>query len=236
MAFDIYLYTYTGDPKQVFKTPTQIGNTAISCRPTEDCDVLNPTFILDYKEEYLAANYCYCSLFNKRYYFINDMSVDIGKKIILHCSVDVLNTYSVGIEEGYGCITRASELEGHPWGITYVGDSKFPMTNRRNVETYSFGTSPFVGSSQKILWETYNGIPSQPISIVLNIGDYFYWQKWKYELTGTADSAFAQYVGESLPGPSDTQVHNGTLITIGTYRYKVRVANDYSTLYISHYN
>lgn len=239
MAFYVKLYKNSADPKRVDKTdyltPVSSGD-GIICQPTENCDILNPTFILDYSESYIGANYCYCALFGGRYYFINDMSIDIGKKIVIKCSVDVLHTYRNDIEGAWGCIVRAETIEGNVWGVGPIADEKLPVNSRRNVETIKFGNSPFLGGGDEVLWEVYNGIPKQPQSIVLNIGDYFYWQKWKYEIDGSADSARADIVGESLPGPSDIQVHNGTLITIGGYRYKVRVGSEYTSLYLSPYN
>ena len=181
-----------------------------------------------YSESYIGANYCYCELFGGRYYFINDMSIDIGKKIVISCSVDVLYTYKGDIEGAWGCIIRAETIEGNNWGVGPIADEKLPINSRRNIETIKFGNSPFLGGNDEVLWEVYNGIPK--------IGDYFYWQKWKYEIDGSADSARADIVGESLPGPSDVQVHNGTLITIGNYRYKVRVGSEYTSLYLSPYN
>lgn len=121
MSFNVNFYKTNDDPKVANKAIIAIKQA--SCRPTTTVDILNPVFEVDYDAALLKANYCYCALFGNRYYFINDIKVDIGKKIILYCSVDVLKTYYSQIKECKACITR-SESIGEP---TYVIDNKLPV-------------------------------------------------------------------------------------------------------------
>lgn len=92
--------------------------------------MLAPTFILDYKENYLLANYLYCSTFGGRYYYVEDREIEIGKKIVLHCKVDPLYTWKNGFINCNGTITRSESIGGP----TYVPDSKFPVDPNRKEQ------------------------------------------------------------------------------------------------------
>lgn len=132
MAFELHLYTTSDDPKVVSKELNEIGVATIV--PTQNFDVIHPLFIIDYKENYLTANYCYCPLL-KRYYFINGYNLDIGKKIILDCSIDVLKTYDEQIRNCTACVTR-SESVGGP---TYVVDDRLPVNPEiKEMKTIKF--------------------------------------------------------------------------------------------------
>ena len=92
--------------------------------------MLAPTFILDYKESFLTANYLFCPIFGERYYYIEDREIEIGKKIVLHCKVDPLMSWKTGLLQCKGTITRSESIGGP----TYVPDSKFPIDpNRREI-------------------------------------------------------------------------------------------------------
>lgn len=138
MAFNLTLYTTADDPRKVTKTLTQI--TTVSINPTGSIDILNPVFIINYNASYLAANYCYCAALS-RYYFIDDMSLEIGKQIKIQASVDVLMTYDAQIRECTASIIR-SESVGHP---TYIQDQKLPVhPTKRDYKILAFNPeSPY---------------------------------------------------------------------------------------------
>lgn len=177
MAFTVTLYTCSADRRVVDKSSylTPISNgTNVVCRPTDGVDMLAPTFILDYKESYLTANYLYCSTFGGRYYYVEDREIEIGKKIVLHCKVDPLYTWKNGFINCNGTITRSESIGGP----TYVPDSKFPVDPNRKEQLLmqkGFNQLAFHGegntnrlfyvrmkgdSSQSVIWPT----PPQPIT------------------------------------------------------------------------
>lgn len=109
MAFSAMLYNCSDDPRKAVKTLPE-GIPVASIIPTESCDILNPTFILDYQDSYTTCNYIVVSSpFNRRY-FINDMKISIGKKIEISCAVDVLSTYWNGIKENEVNVVRQENL------------------------------------------------------------------------------------------------------------------------------
>lgn len=92
MAFTIKLYNVSDDPRKLNKTLT--GEAEVTnVRPTDIVDLMNPSFILDYNEGYTTKNYLWAAAPFNRFYFITDMKIDIGKKIVISCSADVLYTY-----------------------------------------------------------------------------------------------------------------------------------------------
>lgn len=112
--------------------------------------MLAPTFILDYKEDYLTANYLYCSTFGGRYYYVEDREIEIGKKIVLHCKVDPLMSWKTNLLQCKGTITRSESIGGP----TYVPDSKFPVDPNRK-ETLTTGKAfrvPLIPALQKLYY------------------------------------------------------------------------------------
>lgn len=119
MAFTINLYNVSDDPRKLNKTlgnPIEVTNV----RPTDIVDLMNPSFILDYNENYTTKNYLYASAPFDRFYFITDMKIDIGKKIVISCAVDVLQTYATNI----GSIT-ADVIRQENKKDVYLADSDF---------------------------------------------------------------------------------------------------------------
>lgn len=98
MAFTITLYNCVNDPRSLNKN-LRDGIETSNVRPTGKVDLLNPTFELDYSAALTTKNYCVVGAPFNRSYFITDMQIDIGKKIIISCDVDVLNTYKEDIKE-----------------------------------------------------------------------------------------------------------------------------------------
>lgn len=131
MSFSATLFDVEDDPRKAEKTLSN-GISVASIVPTEACDILNPTFILNYNSSYTTCNYIVVGAPFNRSYFITDMKIDIGKKIEIDCAVDVLQTYWDSIKECVACVTR-NEGIGEP---TYVPDDKLPLdSNQRELKT-----------------------------------------------------------------------------------------------------
>lgn len=121
MAFSIKLYNVSDDPRKLNKTlgtPTEVTNV----RPTDIVDLMNPSFILDYNENYTTKNYLYASAPFDRYYFITDMQVDIGKKIVISCAIDTLYTYREDIRSITANIVRSESEKEH-----YLPDPEYKI-------------------------------------------------------------------------------------------------------------
>lgn len=93
----------------------------VNAAPTDDLDILAPVIVLDYAAAYLAANYVYIDLF-KRYYYITDRAVTIGKRIVITCAVDVLMSWVQYMGNNDITVTRSQAT-----GITKMPDNKLPI-------------------------------------------------------------------------------------------------------------
>lgn len=151
MAFTLNLYQTNSDPRQVTKELSVVAAN-IQIQPTATLDILNPMIIINYNESYLSANYCYCSLLN-RYYYITSTSLEIGKRIILNCSIDVLHTYSNQIRSCTACVVR-NEGIGKP---TYIPDNQLPIVSGKyHITSQIFPNSP-VGTNRDFVLTTLGG-------------------------------------------------------------------------------
>lgn len=127
----VTLYTSTADPKVVNKSSylTQIGTTSVTITPKASLDILYPVIDINYNSSYLSANYAYISDFG-RYYYINDVTVQIGQIITLSMSVDPLMSFGTSILNAKACIVR-SESIGQP---TAIVDNRLPVDpNKKEI-------------------------------------------------------------------------------------------------------
>ena len=145
MSFSATLYNCSDDPRSLNKSLTN-GITVSSITPTEGCDLLSPTFILNYNSSYTTCNYLVAGAPFNRSYFINDIQIDIGKKIIISCSVDVLGTYKVGIEAINANVIRQENLTE-----PYLPDPEAKIKSGFQNYSYVFPVKAFVETPTYIL-------------------------------------------------------------------------------------
>lgn len=93
---DIILYNNTDDNRKMNKSLTAIKT--ISVRLKDDADIMHPIIELDGANLPLTANYCYIADF-KRYYYINQRGIKIGRVLTLTLSVDVLMSFKDNIND-----------------------------------------------------------------------------------------------------------------------------------------
>lgn len=138
MNMTVTLYNYQGDKRVVDKTIDRIAE--VPCKPNQNVSRMNPVITIGYNASYVNCNYVYISTFN-RYYYVNDVSVDIGKSITLSCSIDVLKSYATYIKNSNATVVR-SEKEDEKVGTT-IPDDKYPLSpNAYNVTVLTFTSDP----------------------------------------------------------------------------------------------
>lgn len=89
----IHLYKHGATPKRIDKSTflNDVGEiSGVVLKETEN--ELTPDFILNTNSLVYNANYFFCD-FTSRYYYITDMEVMTGGRIVLHSRVDVLMTF-----------------------------------------------------------------------------------------------------------------------------------------------
>lgn len=121
MAFTIRLGTNNDNVFTVGKTfTTELSPTGgISISPTSKINLLNPIFVINYDAAYVDCNYVIASFLGRQYYCIP--TVEIGKQIILSCSVDYLSSFD--LKNCYITATRNGGI-GSP---TLIPDNMLPV-------------------------------------------------------------------------------------------------------------
>lgn len=122
----ITLYTITDDPRKVGKT---LGSgTAVTGELVLPTEMENPSIRLS-TSEVGTNNYVYIPAFG-RYYFIVNKSFDNGGAIILHCRVDVLESFKAGIFN-----LRCNVIRQEQTGVTKIIDNQITFTPQKTLET-----------------------------------------------------------------------------------------------------
>lgn len=92
MAITVSFYKNESDNRCLTKELTPKTEN-VSCDVYAPCDRLNPVLIVDSsKVDLKTTNYCIIEEFGRRY-FITNIVGKRGKKVEVHCHVDVLGTY-----------------------------------------------------------------------------------------------------------------------------------------------
>ena len=89
----IHLYKHGATPKRIDKSTflNDVGEiSGVVLKETEN--ELTPDFILNTNSLVYNANYFFCD-FTSRYYYITDIEMMTGGRIVLHSRVDVLMTF-----------------------------------------------------------------------------------------------------------------------------------------------
>lgn len=132
----IYLYNCADDKRTVHKTLT--GGVSVDAVFLDTSSVINPRLRLTWNNAFLSCNYMHIPTFN-RYYFINDISADIGGVAVIDAHVDVLQTYAAAFENCAAVVTRAARLNQRgSVRSTYIPDSKLPIATGRALKCVEF--------------------------------------------------------------------------------------------------
>lgn len=87
----ITLYKCADDPRKLYKTLT--GAKALTAQIKDAASIMSPTFYINYDADLLSQHYNYAEAWG-RYYFIDDMTIDIGGSIYIKCREDVIHTFA----------------------------------------------------------------------------------------------------------------------------------------------
>ena len=93
---EIKFYQMSDDKRVIDKT-LGTAKTLSTCQLIEPSSVINPSFTIDVDTSIYAYNYVYIAYFG-RYYYINDITVIDGARMLVTCSVDVLKSFATQIK------------------------------------------------------------------------------------------------------------------------------------------
>lgn len=128
------LYFNASERKVIGKSLQNLGT--ITGILKGDASIMSPSFILESDANYLTdINYLYWSE-SGRYYFIDDIQVITGGRTVLHCSVDVLESFKTQIKAQTAIIDKQQELAN-----MYFNDGSFKRESREfyTIKTFTNG-------------------------------------------------------------------------------------------------
>lgn len=142
---NLTLYYNSSERKVIGKSLTARGSVTAILKG--DASVLRPVFVLDYNASYLSGiNYLYCTQTN-RYYYVDDIEMTLGGRIILYCSVDVLESYKTQIKN-QTAIIKKQQNTGQ--ANKYFNDGSF-VTETRDFYTIKSFSNGFNDNGEFIL-------------------------------------------------------------------------------------
>ena len=136
---NLTLYHNSSERKVIGKSLTNLGDVTGVIKG--DASIMAPTFILEYDSTDVSSylkdvNYLYWG-HTGRYYFVDDVQVLTGKRVMLICSVDVLQTYSTAIKQQVAIIDKQ---ESRDETNLYLSDGSFVSTEQTFNEIKNFQT------------------------------------------------------------------------------------------------
>lgn len=143
---DLVFYSTSDDTRKINKSFTRIApaqeGTSIPATNTENCSILNPTWLLAYNSDYKDATHVYCAQFG-RFYYITDLVMGTGGKCYVIGTVDYLASYAAKIMNCPVCVTRSQNA-----GVNWVVDTAYPINpNKKTVLADKYLTTPFESNS-----------------------------------------------------------------------------------------
>jgi len=145
---NVILMKCNSDRKVVNKNVDVIVNITDTFRIKEPCSILNPVFVLSRTtvgNNWASVNYCYIPAF-KRYYFVDNITLESYNMIRFECSVDVLMSYAESILSSQQEVVRSQSLNSR----LYI-DPERPLQSNKIMETYQIGLFPEVTGNNYVI-------------------------------------------------------------------------------------
>lgn len=143
--FTATFYHNISDTNVIRKDISHIKDTSVT--PTDTVNIISPVLIVDYDVDLISANYCYISAFS-RYYYIKNISLQTGKKLLIECSVDVLMSFENDIYNAFVNVCRAENPANRD-----LADDKIQINPKTYfIETNLFPNNPYTtGGNQYVI-------------------------------------------------------------------------------------
>lgn len=142
----VKFYKMTSTSNTINKKKSQIQES--DCQLYDETDILNPSLLMKYNKNLLSSNYIYIEEF-ERFYFINNIEIIDGNRIVVRCHVDVLDSYWNRIKETQQHIIRNSEQFN-----LYMKDDVMQVTQRTlrqvKIATPAVSGFPFLRTPENV--------------------------------------------------------------------------------------
>lgn len=145
IVFTATFYRNASDKNVMYKNITPV--TSATFTPTGSVNIFTPAITVDYDSNILSANYMYIGAFN-RYYYANNISLQIGKKMLITGYVDVLMSFADDIQNAFVNVCRAQNPVNRD-----LADDKIQVNPKTYfIETNLFPNNPYTtGGNQYVI-------------------------------------------------------------------------------------
>lgn len=145
IVFTATFYRNASDKNVMYKNITPV--TSATLTPTGSVNIITPAITVDYDANILTANYMYISAFN-RFYYVNNISLQIGKKLLITGYVDLLMSFADDIQNAFVNVCRAQNPANRD-----LSDDKIQVNPKTYfIETNQFPNNPFTtGGNQYVI-------------------------------------------------------------------------------------
>lgn len=131
---NVVLYNNQSDNRVLDKILTEIKT--VSAEFFKESSVLAPQIILKYDASLLNCNYLYIS-YMTRYYYVSDVTILDGGRMMLTCKVDVLKTYASQIKNLTVIVDKQKSIKDN----TYYNDGSYVIDDRQTNNVINFPNS-----------------------------------------------------------------------------------------------
>lgn len=140
------LYLNKSDNRTINKVISQVFTTSIT--PFKTLDIINPVVEIEYDSRIYTCNYAYIDTLH-RYYYITNISLAKGNRMLIDLSVDVLAHLitNTGVKNIPVTVIRNENI-----GSNAVVDTKYPLNSNDNfIESRVFPVNPFTDTGNNYL-------------------------------------------------------------------------------------
>ena len=132
---NLTLYYNSSERKVIGKSLQNLGNVAGILKG--DASITSPVFILQSNNNYLSGvNYLYWQE-TGRYYYIDDIELMTGGRMVFYCSVDVLESFKTQIKAQTAIVDKQESINETN---LYLNDGSFVDTEQTFNEIKNFQT------------------------------------------------------------------------------------------------
>lgn len=209
-------YNVADVPNKLNKTLTQLGSTTYF-KATDGNSETQATYVLDSAMP-ANTNYIYDTELGK-YFFIVEIEHHTAKRIVIHCTLDALQTYKSRLTGTFYFVRGALKP-------TEMDDSSYPLGDYIKTETYNFedwDTNFFRNDDggYHFMLRTAVGKPrARQIVATLSVNSLFYNGSKEYKvLTITNERITAGFVG-GVSTPGTPQISVGDYVQAGDITYR----------------
>lgn len=135
MAINVQFGSCTDDKRKINKTFS--SSITLQASVYGEISILSPRLLVEYNSSIFSCNYCYIAEYN-RYYYITNVSLSSGDRMVISCSVDPLMSFSSEIMTLNVTITRQEYADDN-----FLPDNFMTPTSKKDVEVYKIDNNVF---------------------------------------------------------------------------------------------